>query len=82
MFQLEKFSLKDKVSQQEWQIRVDLAACYRLVAEHGLGDLIYTHWSSIVPDKEHYLVNAFGLTFDEVHASNLVNFYVQGDVLY
>ena len=81
MFQLEKFSLKDKVSQQEWQIRVDLAACYRLVAAHGWGDLIYTHLSARVPDTEHYLVNAFGLTFEEVTASNLVKVDLQGDVL-
>ena len=81
MFQLEKFSLKDKVSQQEWQTRVDLAACYRLVADHGWGDLIYTHLSARVPNTEHYLVNAFGLTFDEVTASNLVKVDLHGNVL-
>ena len=81
MFQLESFSLKDKVSQQEWQTRVDLAACYRLVALHGWADLIYTHLSARVPDTEHYLVNAFGLTFEEITASNLVKVDLQGNVL-
>jgi ribulose-5-phosphate 4-epimerase/fuculose-1-phosphate aldolase len=81
VFQLERFSLKDKVSQQEWQTRLDLAACYRLVAVHGWGDLIYTHLSARVPDTEHYLVNAFGLTFEEVSASNLVKVDLQGNVL-
>ena len=80
MFQLEKFSLKDKVSPQEWQTRVDLAACYRLVADHGWGDLIYTHLSARVPDTKHYLVNAFGLTFEEVTASNLVKVDFGNDI--
>ena len=78
MFQLKNNSLKGNVAQQEWQTRVDLAACYRLVAEHGWGDLIYTHISARVPNTDHYLVNAFGLTFDEVTASNLVKVDLQG----
>ena len=81
MYPLKNNSLKGKVSQQEWQTRVDLAACYRLVAEQGWGDLIYTHISARVPNTEHYLVNAFGLTFDEVAASNLVKVDLQGKVL-
>ncbi|MCF2949967.1 class II aldolase/adducin family protein [Paraglaciecola aquimarina] len=81
MFELEKFSLQGKVPQEEWKIRVDLAACYRLVAELGWGDLIYTHLSARVPNTDHYLVNAFGLAFDEVTASNLVKVDLQGNVL-
>lgn len=81
MFELEKFSLKGKVSAAEWQIRVDLAACYRLVAEMRWGDLIYTHISAKVPGTEHYLVNAFGLTFEEVTASNLVKVDLRGNIL-
>ena len=81
MFELEHFSLKDKVSPEEWQTRVDLAACYRLVADMRWGDLIYTHISAKVPGTNHYLVNAFGLTFDEVRASNLVKVDLDGNIL-
>ncbi|CCQ11457.1 Ribulose-5-phosphate 4-epimerase and related epimerases and aldolases [Pseudoalteromonas luteoviolacea B = ATCC 29581] len=81
MFELPKFSLKGKVSEEEWQLRVDLAACYRLVEHFRWGDLIYTHMSARVPGTEHYLVNAFGLSFDEVTASNLVKVDLQGNVL-
>lgn len=80
MFELEPMSLKGKVSDAEWQARVDLAACYRLVADMGWGDLIYTHISAKVPDTDFYLVNAFGLTFDEVTASNLVKVNLQGEI--
>ena len=80
-YQLPTFSLKDKVSASEWQTRVDLAACYRLVANLGWGDLIYTHISARVPDSDDYLVNAFGLTFDEVTASNLVKVDLDGNIL-
>jgi ribulose-5-phosphate 4-epimerase/fuculose-1-phosphate aldolase len=79
-FTLEKFSLKGQVSEQEWLSRVDLAACYRLVADLGWGDLIYTHLSARVPGTDQYLVNAFGLTFEEVTASNLVKVDLQGTV--
>jgi len=81
VFELEHFSLKDKVSPEEWQTRVDLAACYRLVADMRWGDLIYTHISAKVPGTNHYLVNAFGLTFDEVRASNLVKVDLDGNIL-
>lgn len=80
MFELTSSSLKGKVSDAEWKTRVDLAACYRLVADMGWGDLIYTHISAKVPDTEYYLVNAFGLTFDEVTASNLVKVDLQGNI--
>lgn len=81
MFELHSRSLKDKVSFEEWQTRVDLAACYRLVADMRWGDLIYTHISAKIPGTHDYLVNAFGLTFDEVTASNLVRVNLAGDVL-
>lgn len=60
------------ISAEEWQARVDLAACYRLVAHHGWDDLIYTHISLRVPGTQHYLINPFGWSFDEVTASSLV----------
>ena len=81
MFSLPSLNLKGKVSEQEWKVRVDLAACYRLVADMRWGDLIYTHISAKVPDSDHYLVNAFGLGFDEVTASNLVKVDLEGNIL-
>ena len=81
MHPLPKLNLRDKVSAAEWQLRLDLAACYRLVEHHRWGDLIYTHLSARLPGTDHYLVNAFGLTFDEVTASNLVKVDLQGNIL-
>jgi len=66
-------SLKDAVSTEEWQLRVDLAACYRLVAMYGWTDLIFTHISARVPGPEHhFLINPYGLMFDEITATSLV----------
>lgn len=66
-------SLKGIVSPEEWQTRVDLAACYRLVAMHGWSDLVFTHISARVPGPEHhFLINPYGLMFDEITASSLV----------
>ncbi len=66
-------SLKEAVSQQEWQLRVDLAACYRLAALYGWSDLVFTHISARVPGPEHhFLINPYGLMFDEITASSLV----------
>lgn len=81
MFEIPAPSLKDKVSSAEWQTRVDLAACYRLVAMHGWDDLIYTHISARIPDTDEYLINAFGLAFDEITASNLVKIDIHGNIL-
>ncbi|WP_448568935.1 class II aldolase/adducin family protein [Thalassotalea ganghwensis] len=81
MFELPKLNLKDSVSAAEWQTRVDLAACYRLVAMHGWDDLIYTHISARIPGTEHILINAFGLAFDEITASNLVKIDIDGNII-
>ncbi|WP_334164456.1 class II aldolase/adducin family protein, partial [Phenylobacterium sp.] len=63
-------SLQGKVSAEEWQARVDLAALYRLVALHGWDDLIYTHISARIPGPEHhFLINPYGLLFEEITAS-------------
>jgi ribulose-5-phosphate 4-epimerase/fuculose-1-phosphate aldolase len=70
---LEIPSVKDKVSPEEWQLRVDLAAAYRLVALHGWSDLIFTHISARLPGPDHhFLINPYGLMFDEITASSLV----------
>jgi ribulose-5-phosphate 4-epimerase/fuculose-1-phosphate aldolase len=66
-------SLKEVVSAEEWQLRIDLAACYRLIALYGWTDLVFTHVSARVPGPEHaFLINPYGLMFDEVTASSLV----------
>jgi len=65
-------------SPEEWAARVDLAACYRLVAHYGWTDLIYTHISLRVPNTEHYLLNPFGWCFDEITASSLVKIDADG----
>ncbi|MCX7219087.1 MAG: class II aldolase/adducin family protein [Burkholderiales bacterium] len=66
-------SVKHLVSAQEWALRVDLAACYRLVAAYGWSDLVFTHISARVPGPEHhFLINPYGLMFDEITASSLV----------
>lgn len=73
-------SIHDQVSPEEWQLRIDLAACYRLVEHFRWSDLIYTHISVRLPGTDHYLVNAFGLSFDEITASNLVKVNLAGDI--
>ena len=66
-------SLKEVVSAQEWQLRVDLAAAYRLVAAYGMSDLVFTHITARVPGPDHhFLINPYGLMFDEITASSLV----------
>jgi len=65
--------VRAQVGEIEWQLRVDLAACYRLVAHFGWDDLIFTHISARVPGPEHhFLINPYGMTFDEITASSLV----------
>lgn len=64
---------------EEWRRRVDLAACYRLVALFGWDDLVFTHISARVPGPEHhFLINPYGMTFDEIRASDLVKVDAQG----
>ena len=73
-------SLKGKVSDEEWAIRVDLAAAYRLVAHYGWDDLIFTHLSARIPGPEHhFLLNPYQLMFEEVTASSLIKVDVHGN---
>lgn len=81
MYDIPKVDLKGQVSSQEWQTRVELAACYRLLVMHGWDDLIHTHVSARIPGTEDLLINAFGLAFEEVTASNLVKIDIEGNVL-
>lgn len=73
-------SIRDKVSDEEWAIRVDLAAAYRMVAHYGWDDLIFTHLSARVPGPEnHFLLNPYNLMFEEVTASSLVKVDASGN---
>jgi ribulose-5-phosphate 4-epimerase/fuculose-1-phosphate aldolase len=76
-------SLKDRVDPAEWETRVELAAAYRLVYRHGWATtLIFNHISARVPGNEdHFLLNPYGLRYDEVTASNLVKIDLDGKVL-
>ena len=71
--------VKEQVSAEEWAIRVDLAAAYRLVAMYGWDDMIFTHLSARIPGPEHhFLINPYGLLFEEITASSLVKIDVDG----
>jgi len=73
-------NVRDQVSDEEWQLRVDLAAAYRLVALYGWDDLIFTHLSVRVPGPEHhFLINPYNLMFEEITASSLVKIDVNGN---
>src|SRR3954465_10171682 len=85
-------SLKGKVSAEEWQARVDLAALYRLVALYGWGDPIYpplsaplprhAHISARIPGPDHhFLINPYGMLFEEITASSLVKIDLDGNIL-
>lgn len=75
-------SVKDQVSAEEWQLRVDLAATYRLVAMYGWDDLIFTHISVRVPGPEHhFLINPYGMLFEEITASSLVKIDLEGNIV-
>ncbi len=75
-------SLENRVSADEWQTRVDLAAAYRLVALFKWDDLVFTHISARVPGTEnHFLINPYGLLFEEITASSLIKIDLQGNKL-
>ena len=77
---LEIPSRKNKVSPEEWQVRVDLAAAYRLVAAFRWDDLVFTHISARVPGRhDQFLINPYGLMFDEITASSLIKIDDQGN---
>lgn len=75
-------TVRQRVSPQEWEVRVKLAAAYRIAAQLRWTDHIYTHFSARVPgDHEHFLINPFGLLFDEITASNLVKVDIDGTLI-
>jgi ribulose-5-phosphate 4-epimerase/fuculose-1-phosphate aldolase len=80
LLQLSSICIRDLVSAKEWEQRVSLAAAYRLVAHFGWDDLIFTHLSARVPGGEHhFLINPYGMTFDEITASSLVKVDLDGN---
>jgi ribulose-5-phosphate 4-epimerase/fuculose-1-phosphate aldolase len=76
-------SARDQVSEAEWRARVDLAACYRLVALYGVTNMIANHISVRVPGEPgHFLINAYGLLYEEITASSLYKIDLDGNVIF
>ena len=75
-------SIRGQVSPEEWQARVDLAACYRLVDAYGMTDLIYNHITARIPGTEHLLINLYGMLYKEITASSLVKIDVEGNIIW
>lgn len=74
--------VKARVSEAEWALRVDLAACYRLIALHGWSDLVFTHISAKLPGPDdHFLINPYGALFEEITASSLVKVDAAGAIV-
>jgi ribulose-5-phosphate 4-epimerase/fuculose-1-phosphate aldolase len=82
MGKLQIRSLRRDVSPAEWDARVNLAACYRLVALYGMTDMIANHISVRIPGEEsHFLINAYGMLYEEIVASSLYKIDLAGDVI-
>jgi ribulose-5-phosphate 4-epimerase/fuculose-1-phosphate aldolase len=76
-------SLRGEVSPAEWQTRLDLAACYRLVDRYGMTDLIYNHITARIPGSDHHLlINLYGLLYKEITASSLVKIDLDGETIW
>ena len=76
-------SIRDEVSPEEWRVRVDLAACYRLVDYYGMTDLTYNHITARAPGPQHHiLINLYGLTYKEITASSLAKIDLDGEVIW
>lgn len=71
-----------KVSEDEWNLRVDLAAAFHLAVANDLHEAIANHFSAVLPDGKHFLVNPFGLHFSEITASNLIVCNFDGEVIW
>src|SRR6201986_4702629 len=74
-------SIRKDVSAQEWQMRLDLAACYRLVDAYGMSDLIYKHITARIPGTHPLLVKIYGLVYKAITASSLVKIDVEGNIV-
>lgn len=79
---LKSGTVREVVGEEEWAVRVDLAACYRLMVRYGMIDLIYNHITARAPGPEdHFLLNPYGLHYSEVNASNLYKIDLDGNVV-
>jgi ribulose-5-phosphate 4-epimerase/fuculose-1-phosphate aldolase len=78
---LPQSNAEHRYPEQEWHTRVNLAACYRLADVFGFSDIVWNHITARVPKTDHFLINRFGLRFDEVTASNLVTLDLDGNVV-
>jgi len=77
-----RHEVRASVSAEEWQARIDLAACYRLVAAYGWADLVFTHISAkLAGPDEYFLINPYGALFEEITASSLVKVDLHGQVI-
>ncbi|HEY1609959.1 MAG TPA: class II aldolase/adducin family protein, partial [Paraburkholderia sp.] len=75
-------SMREQCPEAEWQMRVDLAACYRLVELYGMSDMAANHISARVPgDEDTFLINAYGMLYEEVTASSLIKIDSHGNIL-
>ena len=73
-------SMQERVSAEEWQLRVDLAACYRAIAMYGWDDLVFTHISARIPgERDQFLINPYGFLFEEITASSLIKVDLDGN---
>ncbi|MES2483109.1 MAG: class II aldolase/adducin family protein [Pseudomonadota bacterium] len=78
---VESRPIRDLVSPAEWQVRVDLAAAYRLMVKYGMSDMIYNHLTARCPDRpDEFLINAYGLHYSEISASNLHRVNHEGEI--
>jgi ribulose-5-phosphate 4-epimerase/fuculose-1-phosphate aldolase len=77
-----EFPRRNEIDPAEQRVRIDLAACYRLVAHYGMDDVVYTHITARVPGtRDQFLINPFGTLFSEVTASSLVKIDIKGNVI-
>jgi len=75
-------SMQDRCAAEEWKARVDLAACYRLVAHYGMSDMMANHISARVPGEDNaFLINAYGMLYEEITASSLIKIDLDGNIL-
>jgi ribulose-5-phosphate 4-epimerase/fuculose-1-phosphate aldolase len=75
--------VREQVSREEWQVRVDLAACYRLMAEYDMVEMVANHISARVPGTENeFLINPYGMLYEEITASSLIRIDIEGNVLF
>src|SRR4026209_1023365 len=75
-------SMRERVSEAEWDLRVNLAACYRLVAKYGMTDLIYNHITARVPGPEHRILSSgYGMLYEEVTSSSLIKVDLAGNIV-